>query len=140
VSWAVIFERYDQQPRHPSQLYEAAIGFLLCGLAWWAHTKRDRLKPGVTVYLLLGFYFLTRFLIEYVKEYQTISESFPFTMGQMLSTPIVVLCALMAWYMIRRDEPAVAPAQAAPAPKKKKGSSGGSVRSTRKRKKKKRRR
>ena len=38
VPWAMIFPNVDEQPRHPSQLYEAfAEGLLLSALLWWAY-------------------------------------------------------------------------------------------------------
>jgi phosphatidylglycerol---prolipoprotein diacylglyceryl transferase len=106
VPWAVIFDRTrDPVPRHPSQLYEAAIGFAILGFAYWLHRKYGtRLRPGVTLFILLGVYFTTRFFIEYVKEYQdyqVFSRSAPFSMGQCLSLPIIALCAYLLFFTKR---------------------------------------
>lgn len=82
--------------RHPSQVYEAVLAFLMVGIAVYLQRKwRNRLRPGAILFILLGYYFTTRFFIEYTKEYQTLSPDFPLTMGQMLSLPIVLICAYM---------------------------------------------
>jgi len=36
-------------------------------------------------------YFTLRFFVEYFKEYQALSPSFPFTMGQLLSVPFAAV-------------------------------------------------
>jgi prolipoprotein diacylglyceryl transferase len=82
--------------RHPSQAYEAILGFIMVGIAVYLQAKwRNRLRPGAIIFILLAYYFTTRFLIEYTKEYQTLATDFPFTMGQMLSLPIVLVSLYM---------------------------------------------
>ncbi len=104
--WAVAFPRHDcfGQPaamceaplRHPSQVYEAVLGFIMVGIAVYLQRKwRNRLRPGAILFILLAYYFTTRFFIEYVKEYQALAPNFPFTMGQMLSLPIVLFSLYM---------------------------------------------
>jgi len=90
--------------RHPSQVYEAILAFIMVGLAVYLMAKwRNRLRPGAHLFILLGYYFTTRFLIEYTKEYQTLSESFPLTMGQCLSLPIVLISAYMLFFSKRSN-------------------------------------
>jgi prolipoprotein diacylglyceryl transferase len=95
LPWAVIFDRNrDGIARHPSQIYEALTGFAILAIGLWLNKKyAARLRPGSLLYLSLLLYFSTRFLLEYVKEYQVLHPSFPLTMGQCLSLPIVLLCA-----------------------------------------------
>ena len=82
--------------RHPSQVYEAVLAFIMLGLAIYLQAKwRNRLRPGAVFFILIGYYFTTRFSIEFVKEYQTLSDGFPLTMGQCLSLPIVLLSLYM---------------------------------------------
>ena len=98
VPWAIVFENLpNPEPRHPSQLYEAIAGFLLVGVGEWLHRRRDRLRPGNILYILLGLYFSYRFGLEFFKEYQSeaVSRDFPLTMGHLLSIGPIVLCALM---------------------------------------------
>lgn len=91
---AVVFERISSTPVHPSQLYEATLGFLLIGITVWLDRKMyKRLRPGALFFISLGLYFLWRFLVEYFKAYQTLSPNFPLTMGQCLSLPIICVCA-----------------------------------------------
>jgi phosphatidylglycerol---prolipoprotein diacylglyceryl transferase len=89
----------ELQSRHPSQIYEALLAFVMVGIAVYLQRRwRNRLRPGAHLFILLGYYFTTRFFIEYVKDYQALSESFPFTMGQMLSLPIVAISAYMLFF------------------------------------------
>jgi prolipoprotein diacylglyceryl transferase len=103
LPWGVIFDyRRHTQPRHPSQLYEAVIGFSILALALWINRRYGtRMRPGATLFILLGVYFTTRFLIEYVKEYQVLTPGFPLTMGQCLSLPIVILCGYLLFFTKR---------------------------------------
>jgi phosphatidylglycerol:prolipoprotein diacylglycerol transferase len=109
--WAVRFPRHDcpgypefvQQCdaplRHPSQIYEAILAFIMVGIAvYLQRTWRNRLRPGAILFTLLGYYFTTRFLIEYVKELQAGTDVPLLTMGQILSIPIVLVCAYMLFF------------------------------------------
>ncbi|MBI4615417.1 MAG: prolipoprotein diacylglyceryl transferase, partial [Planctomycetes bacterium] len=110
VPWAVAFPRYDfpkshgppwpgePVPRHPSQLYELAIGVAiwaalsLVGRRW----GEDKRPKGLVTFLYIGLYFSMRFGVEYFKEEQPEIGSggaLPFTMGQLLSIPF----ALAGW-------------------------------------------
>ena len=82
--------------RHPSQAYEALLGFVMVGLAVYLQARwRNRLRPGAILFILLGYYFTTRFGIEYVKELQAAGDTYSLTMGQKLSIPIVALSLYM---------------------------------------------
>lgn len=110
--------------RHPSQVYEAILAFAMLGLAIYLQAKwRNRLRPGAILFILLAYYFTTRFLIEFVKEYQTLSDGYPFTMGQWLSLPIVLFSLYMLLFskksnvlkpLTAEEQAAMAPAPAAP--------------------------
>lgn len=79
-------------PRHPSQVYEAILGFGVTALAVYLQKRwRKRLRPGVTFLILILVYFTSRILVEYVKEYQILDPTFPFTRGQQLSLPFVLI-------------------------------------------------
>ncbi len=96
VPYAFIFERVDQVPRHPAQVYEAlayTVLFLLLYyvIRWHARTKRDGYLFGWFLVLL----FSARFLLEYLKENQEPFERYlVFDMGQILSIPFI-LCWLV---------------------------------------------
>lgn len=67
VAWGVTFPVLgDKTPRHPTQLYEAAAGVILFfALQEWE--KRKQPPRGEVLFLYLGLYGLTRFLIEFVR-------------------------------------------------------------------------
>ncbi len=131
--WAVKFMRYSDHgafARHPSQLYEFAMGLfvlLVIVLAdrWAGREKRPR---GLLVGLFLLMYFTGRFCVEFFKEFQTLDQSWVLTMGQWLSIiPMLIGAVLLVWCVARPvptrpDGPAaplpVTPVQAAPAPAK----------------------
>jgi prolipoprotein diacylglyceryl transferase len=92
VPWAVIFLRRDNIPRHPSQIYEMIVGLIIFFIIFNFYKKNyRRLKYGTITIMFTVLYFTTRFFLEYFKEYQFLSPSFPLTMGQLLSIPIVVV-------------------------------------------------
>ena len=109
VPWAFIFERVDNLPRHPGQLYEA-IAYAILFFIMWAIYKRSRKNPSTntqhptpnTQYPQVGtgwyfgfclFYIFTfRFLIEYTKDVQEAWEAdMLFNMGQLLSVPFIII-------------------------------------------------
>jgi prolipoprotein diacylglyceryl transferase len=91
--WGVIFERVDDIPRHPSQLYEAISYFVIFAVMMILYAKmRDRLKKGFFFGLGSVLFFTCRFLIEFVKEDQVDFENgMPLNMGQLLSIPFIMV-------------------------------------------------
>ncbi len=92
--------------RHPSQLYEAGLeGLLLGGILIWLVWRRDALKrPGTVAGVFFAGYGLSRFFVEFFRQpdAQFVSPDNPlglawhlggygFTMGQILSAPMIVL-------------------------------------------------
>jgi len=100
VPWAFVFERVDQLPRHPGQLYEA-IAYAVLFVAMWIIYRRKTHLVGTGFYfgLCLFYIFTFRFFIEYTKEVQEAFEaSLPIDMGQILSLPFI---AVGLWYMVK---------------------------------------
>lgn len=99
VPWAMIFPNVDNQPRHPSQLYEFALeGLALFALLWW-FSSRPRPAGAVSGLFLLG-YGSARFLVEYTREPDSFLGllAFGFSMGQWLSLPMVLAgVGLLLW-------------------------------------------
>jgi phosphatidylglycerol---prolipoprotein diacylglyceryl transferase len=91
--WAVIFERVDNVPRHPAQLYEAFYYFIIFTIMMILYKKMgDRLKNGFFFGLVVSLCFTARFIIEFVKENQVGFENgMTFNMGQLLSIPYIVV-------------------------------------------------
>ena len=79
--------------RHPAQLYEATLGiaFLLALLVADRAWGREARPRGALVCLAALGYFSGRFVVEFVKEYQTLEAGPLLTMGQWLSLPCVLL-------------------------------------------------
>jgi phosphatidylglycerol:prolipoprotein diacylglycerol transferase len=92
-TWGVIFERVDNLPRHPAQLYEAISYFIIFAFMMILYKKRrDKLKNGFFFGLGSVLFFTTRFVIEFVKEDQVgFEEGMTFNMGQLLSLPYIAV-------------------------------------------------
>lgn len=101
VPWAITFghpiDGGPALPRHPAQLYESLFYFASF-LLFWRLFSRWMSRPGRLTSLFFVWVFSFRFLIEYVKEEQSLIHEGAFlTMGQLLSIPLVILgLALMA--------------------------------------------
>ncbi len=100
VPWAFVFTQVDQNPRHPSQLYEA-IFYLLISLGLFLLWKSGRVQNYKGFLFGLGFslIFAQRFLMEFLKENQVAFEENLFlNMGQILSLPLIGIGILiMVW-------------------------------------------
>ena len=95
VPWAFVFERIDNLPRHPGQLYEAIAYAILFFIGWRLYRRMpQRVGTGYFFGLCLAYIFTARFFIEFTKEVQEAFEaSLPLDMGQLLSLPFIVLGA-----------------------------------------------
>ena len=91
--WGVFFERVDDLPRHPAQLYEAISYFVIFVIMMILYLKmRDRLKNGILFGLATVLFFMARFIIEFLKEDQVgFEKGMTFNMGQLLSLPYIVV-------------------------------------------------
>ena len=95
VPWAMVFPGGGLQPRHPSQLYEAALEglLLLVLLSLLFFYTRLRERPGILSGLFLIGYALSRAFVELFREPD---DHLGFlwsglTMGQILSVPVALL-------------------------------------------------
>jgi prolipoprotein diacylglyceryl transferase len=91
--WGVIFERVDNIPRHPAQLYEAISYFIIFTIMMLLYKKmRARLKKGFLFGLATVLFFTARFVIEFVKENQVgFEDKMTLNMGQLLSLPFIAV-------------------------------------------------
>lgn len=103
VPWAFIFERVDQYPRHPGQLYEAlsyACFFFIIYAVYRRH--QEKVGTGFYVGLCLALVFTARFFIEFTKDIQVAFEAgMSLDMGQLLSIPFV---AIGIYCMVRKKK------------------------------------
>jgi phosphatidylglycerol:prolipoprotein diacylglycerol transferase len=103
VAWAMVFPEGGPTPRHPSQLYEALLeGLLLFLILQWLYRKK--FYRGTVFWALLAFYGLFRFLVEFVREpdSQLGYVLGPFTRGQELTFPMLIIGTIMMIISIRR--------------------------------------
>jgi len=99
VDWCMDFPAGGGLCRHPSQLYEAGLeGALLFGGLWLISLRRT--PPGTIFWAFIAGYGLCRFVVEFFREpdYHLGYILGPFSMGQLLSGPMIFLGAFMvAW-------------------------------------------
>lgn len=97
VAWAMVFPDAGPFPRHPSQLYEAALEGLVLMivllLLFWK--TRARWRPGLLVGLFTLGYGAARFTVEYFREPDAQLQEFAartgLSMGQWLTVPMILL-------------------------------------------------
>ena len=102
VPWAMVFRSVDELPRHPSQLYEAALeGLLLFIVLWWFSVGKRR--PGQVAGLFMTGYALARFFVEFFREPDLHLGAVALnwlTMGQLLSIPMAMIGL---WLLLRKS-------------------------------------
>ncbi len=91
----MVFPNGGEAPRHPSQLYEAALEglvmFVLIRLV--THTALGLKRPGLTTGVWLVWYAIARTICEVFREPEPVHalNIEPFTAGQMYSIPMLLL-------------------------------------------------
>jgi phosphatidylglycerol:prolipoprotein diacylglycerol transferase len=106
MPWGMIFPDGGDVVRHPSQLYEFLLeGVLMLVILQWIYRKN--LYPGTVAWASIGFYGLFRFLVEFVREPDAHIglDLGPFTRGQLLSAPMLVIGLAMMVIYARRNPP-----------------------------------
>jgi phosphatidylglycerol:prolipoprotein diacylglycerol transferase len=111
VPWGMVFPNAGPEPRHPSQLYQAAMEglILLVILQWIIRTPSLRARPGFTSGAFLAGYGVARIIGEFFRQPDA-QLGFLFagaTMGQLLSVPMVLVGV---WLMVRSRRVAEIPA------------------------------
>lgn len=104
LPWAFQFKLMDESegdplaPRHPTQLYEALSYLATFAFMFWYYGKKHgKVLHGhlFGVFLILMFTF--RFILEYTKINEGISEEAVLNMGQILSIPFVLAGIAIAY-------------------------------------------
>ncbi len=105
VPWAFVFPHAGIMPRHPSQLYEAALeGLVLFLILRWAtHGAKLLQRRGVVAGIFLLGYATFRTFVENFREPDNYLPNFPLglTMGMMLSAPMFIGGAWLIWRGLR---------------------------------------
>jgi len=89
--WGMVFPGGGPLPRHPSQLYEAALeGVVLLAVMLWL-SRRQR-PAGFLVGWMLTLYAVFRIFVEFFRQPDVQIGFLPggVTMGQLLSTPMLI--------------------------------------------------
>ena len=100
------------EPRHPSQLYEAGLEglllFVVLSLAIWKWRMLKR--PGFVTGLFLLGYGVCRAALENVRQPDAGLENLPLglTMGMILSIPMMLVGAWLIWRALKKPEVAEA--------------------------------
>jgi phosphatidylglycerol:prolipoprotein diacylglycerol transferase len=95
----------DGVPRHPSQLYQAALEGVLLFVLLWLYSRKPRSAGCVAAAFLFG-YGLLRFLAEFGREPDAFLGllALRLSMGQWLSVPMV-LAGITLFIHFRRSAP-----------------------------------
>lgn len=106
VPWAIIFPKAGPEPRHPSQLYEAASEGLLLFIILYVLMRYTKMpgRYGAIFGVFLTGYGISRFLIEFVREpdvqiglyFDLISQ------GQILCVPMILVGLGLIWHAYRK--------------------------------------
>ena len=93
MTWAFIFKRVDDIPRHPAQLYEAIAYFIIFLVLFITYkTKNITIGNGFYFGLAITLIFTMRILIEFVKiDQEAFEEGMLLNMGQILSIPFILI-------------------------------------------------
>ncbi|HEY1631709.1 MAG TPA: prolipoprotein diacylglyceryl transferase [Rhizomicrobium sp.] len=101
--WAMVFPRAGAEPRHPSQLYEAALEgiALFVILQIGIRVFRWQERPGLTSAVFLIFYAVFRYIVEFFRE-----PDAPFlagvSMGQALSLAFLIGGFVVLYFAYRK--------------------------------------
>ncbi len=108
VSWAVIFARVDELPRHPSMLYEAIFCIIIFVVLIALYQYYRKYPPeGLLTGVFMIILFTSRFFIEYTKvEQAPFTETWAFGMGQLLSLPFIIFGIWVLWKKVNWRQPA----------------------------------
>ncbi|MBU3825338.1 MAG: prolipoprotein diacylglyceryl transferase [Candidatus Oceanisphaera merdipullorum] len=105
VSWGIIFPAAGMLPRHASQLYQFALEgvvlLIILNVAWLLRAPRGAISG-----LFLFCYGLFRFMVEFVREPDAQLGLYldVFSMGQLLSMPMMLAGGIMLWAAFCRPQ------------------------------------
>ena len=105
VPWGMVFHQTgDGLPRHPSQLYQAALEGVALFLIVWLFSAKPRPTMAVSGVFALS-YGVFRFLVELVRQPDPQLGYLAFdwlTMGQLLSLPLIAVGVILLGLAYRR--------------------------------------
>lgn len=107
VPWAMVFPGGGEDPRHPSQLYQAgleglALLIVLMALFWKTNA---RFKPGLLVGIFTLGIGLARFVNEFFRQPDAQLADFAvrtgLSMGQWLTIPLILIGLIVTLYAVK---------------------------------------
>ena len=107
LPWGIIFERNGETvAKHPTQIYESLSYLVTFGTMMYLFFKTNyRKREGFIVGLFFVMVFLSRFLIEFIKEDQEAFEKgMALNMGQWLSIPFVLGGLFLIFRALKKPE------------------------------------
>jgi phosphatidylglycerol:prolipoprotein diacylglycerol transferase len=112
--WGVVFGgSAGPYPRHPSQLYEAFLeGIVLFVVLFALSFKKPPLPRGSYLGVFLIGYGFFRFLVEFIRQPDAQIGYLLgnwFTMGQLLSLPLIIVGILLLIYACVKKRPQIGP-------------------------------
>ncbi|MCG5511617.1 prolipoprotein diacylglyceryl transferase [Ectothiorhodospira shaposhnikovii] len=106
LPWGMIFPAADLLPRHPTQLYQAALEGLALFLILWFFSRRWR-PVGAVSGLFLAGYGVFRFLVEFWRLPDAHIGYLAFgwlTLGQLLTLPMILAGVILLAWAWRREK------------------------------------
>lgn len=106
--WGVVYQKLAEDfPRHPVQLYESFGALAIFVIMFWIYKKYGSKMPKMFyLFSLLGLYFAMRFVAEFWKQRHIVPESFPLSMGQMLSIgPFLIALIYFLFFFKKASRP-----------------------------------
>ena len=95
VPWGIVFPNGGPEPRHPSQLYEAALEGLILFVVLFILSRNSfvRHRPGILGGTFVAGYGISRIIVEFFRQpdAQLGYLAGGITMGQILSIPMVLV-------------------------------------------------
>lgn len=105
LPWGMVFPGAGPLPRHPSQLYEAALEGAVLFVILWAFSSRPRPAMAVSGVFALG-YGVFRFVVEFFRVPDAHIGYLAFgwlTMGMALCVPVILTGAILLLLAYRTD-------------------------------------
>lgn len=99
LPWALVYPHVDEQPRHPSQIYEFGLEGIFLFVLIWCYAAKPRPVGRISALFLMA-YALCRLLAECFRQPDPQLGFVAFgwlTMGQLLSFPMLFLGLWLWW-------------------------------------------
>ncbi|WP_115707562.1 prolipoprotein diacylglyceryl transferase [Legionella sainthelensi] len=99
MPWGMVYSHVDNQPRHPSELYEFGLEGVCLFLLVWIYASKPRSTGQVSAVFLMG-YAVCRIIAEFFRQPDPQLGFIAFgwlTMGQILSIPMLLLGVWLWW-------------------------------------------